>query len=962
MDLLLNDKKSVADLNGQLKNPFPPQALLNGPRLYIELLKAFDEMGGDAATDARYADLRELDLYVTTTDAWGEVLPLRLYDKFVWERRYKSSFHFQFRDVEAGDKRNDFIGKNNPFLAFAARCTSSFPFAFEPIKLNDLQGWVSPQARVGPDLVNEWKGLFFDHPVPPTTNVAQWVEPGQRVFVDGGCLDNKPFGYVTRALQERSPNVAVSRKLLYVEPSPEHPELESQPSDGNGNIRKPDAIENAVRALMVLPLDETIREDLENIIERNRDIDRMNLLIHDVECDVLSTNDGDGHTTRVREAQAKWDHCAPLVETGIASADWANRGFRGGDAADVRYRGYSRLKVAGVTDDLALLVCGIAGFRRGSNEYYAVRCLIKAWRSPRYKDALESEEDRTLAHFLLRFDFAYRIRRLEFLLRRIDRLRFLSVQPDENSYTNERAAVEQLLTSVSNAPPPPATKPVMQQAFRDRLQTMRARISNALKNLQTGMQNLHTPMEKIPADSRDHAKWTGQKKVVQAIAAIHISASDLYEILGAAPESDRPVDVDFEFNEDRIMARATAVLEKRAFQAPLDNLDQELDEVLRGLFNDATLEIRGAFCVNAGTLSDPEAAACRLVRHYYDFFEDYDSILYPISYGTNLGEAAHVDVIRISPDDATSIVDESKTGNAKLAGVKLGHFGAFLDAGWRRNDILWGRLDAAERIIESLLIGVGTGEEISGFIARAQEAIIEEELGNTGLADIRTLFVETIVQIGTNPVPGQDAMTKAVQDVLKVSDDRTRLVLQAALQPAELRKAMESYVVNPVPDKQKTLESAGRAATVMGDIFQDLADKRSLPSHWTRWFAWAGMALRGLVELSAPRKFTHWIARYWFALAGLISAILIVMGPLLGEPAAQNLGIKLLLITAALFVVVRMLTSYLADNGNEGPQAGAKKKVKRRKPFVEFMGWIAIASVYFAIIFLATQWIVRLLK
>ena len=69
-------------------------------------------------------------------------------DKFVWERRYKSVFHFRYRDPDAHDiscapqirehqgERNDFIQANNEFLAFAARCTSSFPFAFEPIKVD----------------------------------------------------------------------------------------------------------------------------------------------------------------------------------------------------------------------------------------------------------------------------------------------------------------------------------------------------------------------------------------------------------------------------------------------------------------------------------------------------------------------------------------------------------------------------------------------------------------------------------------------------------------------------------------------------------------------------------------------------------------------------------------------------------------------------------------------------------
>src|SRR6266404_6914801 len=46
-----------------------------------------------------------------------------------------------------------------------------------------------------------------------------------RSFGDGGYLDNKPFSYATSMLMRRKADVLVDRKLLYVEPSPEHPEL-----------------------------------------------------------------------------------------------------------------------------------------------------------------------------------------------------------------------------------------------------------------------------------------------------------------------------------------------------------------------------------------------------------------------------------------------------------------------------------------------------------------------------------------------------------------------------------------------------------------------------------------------------------------------------------------------------------------------------------------------------------------
>ena len=59
----------------------------------------------------------------------------------------------------------------------------------------------------------------------------------------------------------------------------------------------------------------------------------------------------------------------------------------------------------------------------------------------------------------------------------------------------------------------------------------------------------------------------------------------------------------------------------------------------------------------------------------------------------------------------------------KLAGVAIGHFGGFFEQGWRKNDILWGRLDAAERIIETILsAGTTRGKSGARRIRQARSA------------------------------------------------------------------------------------------------------------------------------------------------------------------------------------------------------------------------------------------------
>src|SRR5207249_10256922 len=141
---LLNDKRSIQDLRG-FKLKQPQESLLNSQRMYRKLLEALDNMDTARGENTSEVDkklsplVRELDLFITTTDIDGIPLPIGLSDEVVYERRYKNVFHFRYATPEAtGSLRDDFIKDNDPFLAFAARCTSSFPFAFQAMRLSDI--------------------------------------------------------------------------------------------------------------------------------------------------------------------------------------------------------------------------------------------------------------------------------------------------------------------------------------------------------------------------------------------------------------------------------------------------------------------------------------------------------------------------------------------------------------------------------------------------------------------------------------------------------------------------------------------------------------------------------------------------------------------------------------------------------------------------------------------------------
>jgi len=508
-----------ADVQILLNRNKLPRSLLCSQTMHARLLDALAGMERDSAIPLQ----PEMDVFITATDIEGLELPIELADKTVLEKRHKNVFHLRF-----GDGENHFARERNPFLAFAARATSAFPFAFEPASLGDIEA----------------KPFFPDY----------GSDYGARCFGDGGYLNNKPFTYAIRALSQRSTDLPASRKLMYVEPSPD----ECVDVESNHPTGPPNFIRNTLDALITLPRDETIREDLQRVVERNRLIERVQEITSHVDEDV-------------REFIGR-----------VGGAEYQRRTL----ADEIRdrgpgYAGYHRLKVRAVTDDLATML--------GQPS-----CVVDAWRRAYYS---EQDPERSESTFLLQYDLGYRERRLRFLLQKL-------------------------------------TDPSIKRELN--------RIAATLKSLR------HT---------------------------------DAKADVTAAAISDR----------------------------------------FREVF------IRAA--TDAEACLDPDS------RRIFDQFEYYDQIVFPIFYEASVGEAELCEVFRISPRDATSIVDENapEEKRRKLAGTVLFHFGAFLNRAWRQNDLMWGRLDASERIIRCVL--PPGSPEANALIREANLAIVGSEEALTRLRE-----------------------------------------------------------------------------------------------------------------------------------------------------------------------------------------------------------------------------------
>ncbi len=966
--LLLNDKRSVRGL--QLRNQSPPQSLLNSRRMYFKLLKSLDDMEAAHPSQDHFKSpyVDELDLFITATDIEGVPVPLRLADSVVYERRHRNVFHFKYAKEEVvGDDFNDFRGAFNPFLAFAARCTSSFPFAFEPMRLRDIDEVLN---LLGGDLslVNsdsEYWQRFFQEELDPQTGAP--VRPprfAQRSFGDGGYLDNKPFSYATETLMHRQADVPVDRKLIYIEPSPDHPE------DKRSRLEKPNALQNVKAAVLELPTYETIREDLQRVLERNQLIVRVNRIISGIERDVSTYIPHAIENYLNDRSEKPWSPAAGTGSGGVPdpdstkarpSVDWKKR-----DLADMvtdygRYfLPYRRLRVASVTDDIARLVTRLGGFDENSDQFLAIRNLVRAWREENYLDYKEKDRP-TVNQFLWEFDLSYRLRRLSATRSKVDQLTRIdeSFLQELEDYTRSLERIRAVVTfksmnvdkdweEVKDRFPQirlqiygdrllPIAKERPEALFRT-LRIIKSELNEVFKEMRTTGRMLRSRQRRPP---RRGAKETDNENLanplLEHIAKIKITPTDLNWILGMSKNTASEIDLDEKggFKRAKELLQRPDLKIREAMLATGNELRDQLGAAFEwarkqtnGLFNPAApytpISDRGKELLAA----DPELLVSEIgqtvrgfISYYYNNFDDYDQIRFPILYETEVGESDIIEIIRISPEDAVGLINEReevrksstpKLARQKLAGVSLAHFGAFLDRTWRVNDIMWGRLDGVERLLKALLPGSENELVRKELAEEARPEIIKEELQTHSHLGFDKVISEALLNASSGLSP-KEAIDKTLKP-LQESAVKTRLeeIMRLRLSDDKLTQFIrDSYEVNRQLDPKSTLNSVSRATQIIGKMFEQMAEDNGLEGKRVAWVARSGRVFWGLVEVAAPKSLLNLLLFHWLKVLYFFEALLIIGSIVINEPKVQTFGLKLFAVTLVLNLGVLLLRDYM---------------------------------------------------
>jgi patatin-related protein len=248
------------------QSPNNTHSLLDSEGFYQpKLEEAFASLLGTRAPipadQALVSDIEELDLFITSTDAHGQVFTV-----------FDDSGH----EVTVKDHRAVFIlkhrsGRKEPFnphwkgegheaepdeviraLAKLCRLTSAFPVAFAPVHVEHRE----EEAPLSADaLLTRWGALTKD-----------------TYFLDGGILDNKPFTHAIRAIYSRTALRPVERHLFYVEPVPEQFVAPIRAT-------QPDFFRVITDSLSGIPSYESIADDLIALREHNTSVHDLKELL-----------------------------------------------------------------------------------------------------------------------------------------------------------------------------------------------------------------------------------------------------------------------------------------------------------------------------------------------------------------------------------------------------------------------------------------------------------------------------------------------------------------------------------------------------------------------------------------------------------------------------------------------------------------------------------------------------------
>jgi len=383
---------------------------LDGPHMAGLMYDAVTSMGPERAGASLLPSGHSLELFVTLTDYYGYRQLVQIHDPpLIHELEHHHVLRFSYRRRPNGEVASDFGLDNAPGLAFAARATSSFPGAFPPAQILEMDRLIAQRGATWPRREEFLRREFEQH-------LQADVDPTTASFIDGAVLNNRPFQIAISAIHGRSAYRQVDRRLVYIEPHPASPGAPAR-------LDVPGFFSTLRGAMSDIPSSQPVTDELSWVIEFNERVRRLRAIIDSARPHISEL------VTEVVTASFERPISSKELRTWrqqVNSQVVRDAGFA--------YQAYVRLKLASVRAFGAQLIVKLRGGPAQSPLARVVAEIIDAWALAKgivYErvDSAALEFDTATAEhvpawvsYLLAFDVKYRERRLHFLIEGQNRL------------------------------------------------------------------------------------------------------------------------------------------------------------------------------------------------------------------------------------------------------------------------------------------------------------------------------------------------------------------------------------------------------------------------------------------------------------------------------------------------------------------------------------------------------------
>lgn len=380
---------------------------LDGRRLSTLMLDGLTAMQGAApVADSLLPKGERLDLVVTVTDFRGLERPIFIHDPPVaYEREHRHLLRFSLEHRKTGHLLSDFDADSFPSLAFAGRASASYPGAFPPAQLRELDDLLAERHMPWPARSRFVEANFRNYR-------ARGESPEEAVLVDGSVLDNKPIMACVEAIHTHGALREVDRRLVYIDPHPKG----TRRLTGTG---VPGFFATLRGALSDLPRQDPVYNELAVISRYNVQARRLKAaILH----------------ARPQIARLIEEETAGKLRSGFGVDDlrhWRLLSISLLSGTAIVYDAWMRSLIFEALDFVVRLIAAACQYTADSPQARRVEEVIEAWagqqgiiaESYRMPEQLYSNVDLPLfARMILDFGLIYKKRRLNFVLHEINDL------------------------------------------------------------------------------------------------------------------------------------------------------------------------------------------------------------------------------------------------------------------------------------------------------------------------------------------------------------------------------------------------------------------------------------------------------------------------------------------------------------------------------------------------------------